>query len=585
VAHDRNRNATTTSQLGPEGLHMTDVGDAQATTPEAEERARAARDLADRYWDQVLELEPILATIVGDDRFDHLLPDPSEEGRTRRHDIQSAALAESRAFDKRRLGSVERTTLDILEAAAERDLDSLRYRTDRLSALSHLWGPASLLGDIGSVQQAGTPERLERYFTRLERVPWFMDRTSEVVEEGAATGQTVPKIVADRTIRQVERTLEAGPEGSPALTPVIDQPEARDRVLSLLRDDILPAYGRYLDALRAYLPRARDTLGLGALPSGDEIYAAEIRGYTTLGLTPMEIHEIGKEDLARLRRERFECAARLGHDDPATATAEHNASGRNTATSREQVLELARAQVERAWEAAGRIIGRMPSVNCEVRPIEEFREADMPFAYYQSPSADNSRPGIYYVNTSDLGSRPLNHLATTTYHEANPGHHLQLSVEQELQDRPRLRRFGGILAGSAFIEGWALYSERLADELGLFLDEYERLGMLDSQAWRSARLVVDTGIHAFGWERDRCIRVLEEAGVPHLDAMVETDRYVALPAQALAYKLGQIEIERWRAAITEREGSGFSLPSFHDRLLSLGSLPLGALERELFWNA
>jgi uncharacterized protein (DUF885 family) len=566
---------------------MTDVSDAQATTtPEAEERNRAARRLADRYWDEVLSLEPVLATIVGDHRFDDLLPDPSEEGRARRHTIESNALRESRALDKRTLGMVERTTLDILEAAAERDLEALKYRTDRLHAVSHLWGPASLLGDIGSVQQADTPERLERYLTRLRRVPTFLDQTSALLDEAAAEGQTVPRIVTERTIAQVERTLEAGPDASPAITPVAtDSEEARQRVLDLLRDDILPAYGRYLEALHRYLPRARETLGLGALPSGDETYAAEIRGYTTLDLTPQEIHDIGREDLTRLRRERFECAARLGYDDPATASADHHASGRNTASSREQVLELARSQVERAWEASKRVIGRMPSVNCEVRPIEEFREADMPFAYYQSPSADNTRPGIYYVNTSDLPNRPLNHLATTTYHEADPGHHLQLTIEQEMQDRPPLRRFGGILAGSAFIEGWALYCERLADEMGLFADEYERLGMLDSQAWRSARLVVDTGIHAFGWDRERCVRTLVEAGVPHLDAEVETDRYVALPGQALAYKLGQIEIERWRAAITEREGSGFSLSSFHDRLLGLGTLPLRSLERELFWNA
>jgi uncharacterized protein (DUF885 family) len=188
---------------------------------------------------------------------------------------------------------------------------------------------------------------------------------------------------------------------------------------------------------------------------------------------------------------------------------------------------------------------------------------------------------VYYVNASDLDQRPLHHLATTTYHEANPGHHFQVAVEQQIEGRPALRRFAGILAGSAFIEGWGLYSERLADEMGLFVDEYERMGMLEAQAWRAARLVVDTGIHAFGWDRDRAIAQLEVAGVPHLDAVVETDRYIGLPGQALAYKLGQIEIERWRAEAAEREGPGFDLKAFHDRLLALGSLPLPALDREL----
>jgi uncharacterized protein (DUF885 family) len=237
--------------------------------------------------------------------------------------------------------------------------------------------------------------------------------------------------------------------------------------------------------------------------------------------------------------------------------------------------------VRKGWDAAPRFFGRRPKDNCEVRPVEEFREADMPFAFYQPPSEDGSRPGIYYVNGFDLPSRPLHHLATTTYHEANPGHHFQISIEQEIEDRPALRRFGGLLAGSAFAEGWGLYSERLADEMGLFEDDVERFGMLDAQAHRAARLVVDTGIHAFGWSRDRSIQVLQEAGVPRTDAEIETDRYVTAPGQALTYKLGQFEIERRRADAAEQEGSAFSLRDFHDRLLGLGSIPLSALRREL----
>jgi uncharacterized protein (DUF885 family) len=245
------------------------------------------------------------------------------------------------------------------------------------------------------------------------------------------------------------------------------------------------------------------------------------------------------------------------------------------------MVRLAEEQVARGWDAAHGFFGRLPSANCEVRAVEEFREDDMPFAFYQSPSADGARAGIYYVNTSDLAERPLHHLATTTYHEANPGHHLQLTIEQEIPDRPDLRRFGGMLAGAAFVEGWGLYSERLADEMGLFLDGHERAGMLDAQAHRAARLVVDTGIHALGWSREAAVAKLVEAGVPPLDAGIETDRYIALPGQALSYKIGQIEIERWRREAAEREGAAFSLKGFHDRLLALGSLPLTAIEREL----
>jgi uncharacterized protein (DUF885 family) len=256
-------------------------------------------------------------------------------------------------------------------------------------------------------------------------------------------------------------------------------------------------------------------------------------------------------------------------------------AGRNTIASKEELKALAEDQVRRGWDVAPRFFGRLPNGNCQVRLVEEYREADMAFAFYQPASEDGSRPGIYYVNGYELSDRPRHHLATTTYHEANPGHHFQIAIEQEMGDRPNLRRFGGLMAGSAFAEGWGLYSERLADEMELFVDEVERLGMLDAQAHRAARLIVDTGIHAFGWDRDRAIAKLAEAGVPHVDAVIETDRYITLPGQALSYKIGQFEIERHRAEAAKRDGADFSLPDFHDRLLALGSLPLPALRREL----
>ncbi|MGQ0668662.1 MAG: DUF885 domain-containing protein [Actinomycetota bacterium] len=542
----------------------------------------AARALIDRYWDELLEEEPVLATTVGDERFDDRLPDPSETGLARRATIHRAALKALGDLD-RELGDVGlRTSLDVLEAIAQRDLASITHRVDRLRAVGHLWGPGQLLAELGSLQRADTPERLERYRARLSAVPAYLSAVAKVAEDGTRVGQTAPTVVVERSIAQVERLLELPAGDSPALGPV---PEAdgngRDLVASIVMETVMPAYERYLEALRTYLPSATETIGLYALPDGDAIYEAEILSWTTLPLGAKEIHDIGVEDLERIQEERRGSAERLGFPDPDAAVAGLQASGRNTIGSREEIVRLAEKQVRRGWEAAPRFFGRMPKENCEVRPVEEFREADMPFAFYQPPSEDGSRRGIYYVNAYDLPKRPLHHLATTTYHEAIPGHHFQIAIEQEMDERPLLRRFGGLLAGSAFAEGWGLYSERLADEMGLFLDEIERLGMLDAQAHRAARLIVDTGIHAFGWTRERSIAKLEEAGVPHVDAVIETDRYIALPGQALTYKLGQIEIERARAQTAEREGAAFSLPDFHDRLLALGSIPLPALQREL----
>ncbi len=545
----------------------------------------SARELVDRYWFGLLETEPLLGTMVGDERFDDRLPDPSDAGLSARESLHRGALEELAKLDREIEDLGLRTTLDMLEAIAQRDLAIIEHRLERLSVMSHLWGPGQLLAELGSLQRADTPARLERYLKRLNTVPSYLEAVAEVARGGVAAGQTSPAIVVERAIAQVERLLSLPLEDSPALLPVPEEDaEGRRRVGAVLRETVMPANVEYLRALRAYLPFATETVGLHALPNGEAMYSAEILSWTTLPLEAQTVHDLGVEDLERIQDERRLIAKRLGYPDPATAEAEIAATGRNTAASREELVRLAEEQVRRGWEAAPGFFGRMPNDNCEVRAVEEFREADMPFAFYQPPSQDGSRQGVYYVNAYDLPSRPLHHLATTTYHEANPGHHFQIAIEQEMGDRPALRRFGGLMAGSAFAEGWGLYSERLADEMGLFTDDLERLGMLDAQAHRAARLIVDTGLHAFAWTRDRSIEKLEEAGVPRTDAEIETDRYIALPGQALSYKIGQLEIERQRAQATERLGADFSLAEFHDRLLDLGSLPLTALQRELARN-
>jgi len=547
---------------------------------DAVDRGRA---LVDAYWEGLLENDPLLGTLVGDERFDDRLPDPGEEGRARREALHRRALQDLDGIDRSAVRDVGvRTALDMLEAIARRDLAEIEHRLDRLQVVSHLSGPGQLLGELGSLQRADTPERLDRYLARLAATPVFFDALAEVARDGVRAGVTAPRVVVERAVAQVERLLATPADASPAIMPVPGSDSAgRERVARVLRESAMPALEGFLATLREYLPHAPETIGLCALPGGDAMYAAEILSWTTLDLEDRAVHQLGVEDLARIREERQRCAERLGFPDPATALAELSASGGNTIASKEELVRLAEDQVRRGWEAAPGFFGRLPKQGCEVRLVEEFREADMPFAFYQPPSEDGSRQGIYYVNGYELADRPLHHLPSTTYHEANPGHHFQIAIEQEMGDRPSLKRFGGLLAGAAFAEGWGLYSERLADEMGLLLDDVERLGMLDAQAHRAARLIVDTGIHAFGWSRDRAVAELEEAAVPRVDAEIETDRYITLPGQALAYKIGQFEIERLRTEATEREGAAFSLPAFHDRLLALGSLPLRALRREL----
>jgi len=543
--------------------------------------ARAAQ-LADRVWEGLLEIAPELGTAIGDERFDDRLGDPGPVGRDREVSLFRGALEELDTLDRDALDEGNRLTMDVLEAIAKRSLAAIDQRTDRLVVASHMMGPSNTLGEIASMQRADTSERLDRYEARLRAFPVYADAWAEVAREAVATGVTAPRVVAERSIGQLERILAIAPEDSPAMLPVSDEPEARERIAAAVREAVLPAHRTILDALRdTYLPAATETIGLSALPDGDALYAAEILSWTSLPLDARDVHELGVERFDAIQRERFEIADALGHPDPNTAIAARNASGENTAASREALVKIAEEQVSRSWDLAPRFFGLMPSDNCEVRPVEEFREADMPFAFYNPPTEDRTRPGVYYINCYDLEHRPLHHLAAVTYHEANPGHHFQIALEQELPGRSKLRRFGGSLAAAAFAEGWGLYSERLADEMGLYADEWERLGMLEAQAHRAARLITDTGIHALGWEREAAIAKLEEAGNPRIDAEIEVDRYIALPGQALSYMIGMIEIEKARDAVTARDGVDFSLRDFHDRVLSLGQLPLPAFRREL----
>ncbi|MGZ4130263.1 MAG: DUF885 domain-containing protein, partial [Actinomycetota bacterium] len=420
--------------------------------------ADAARALVDRYWEGLLETEPLLGTQVGDERYDDRLPDPSDAGIAARQTLHRGALEELALLDRDVEDLGLRTTLDMLEAIAQRSLAEIEHRLDRLQVASHFWGPSQLLGELGSIQRADTPERLQRYLARLRAVPAFYAAVGEVARLGIADGVTAPRVVAERTVAQIERLLATPVEDSPALMSVPeDDAEARAAVADVLRSDALPALDAFLAILRdEYLPRATETIGLSALPGGEAMYEAEILSWTTLSLGAQHVHDLGVEDLETIQEERRVSAEALGAPDADTATRRLNETGRNTIASKDELRTIAEDQVRRGWDAAPAFFGRMPLQNCEVRIVEEYREADMAFAFYQPASEDGSRPGVYYVNGFELGDRPRHHLATTTYHEANPGHHFQIAIEQEMGDRPALRRFGGLMAGSAFAEGWGL---------------------------------------------------------------------------------------------------------------------------------
>ncbi len=540
--------------------------------------------LADRFWEAILEQSPTTATMYGDERFDDRLEDPSAVGRARARGLAESTLRAALAIDAGDQPLEDRITLDMVRVVCELQIEQDDQRVDLLRPIDQMGGPQTLLPTIATFQLADTPERLERFLARLRAYPAYMAANIELLQEGLATGLTAPRIVTERTIAQLERLLQTPAEDSVVVKMARVANEAdRVRVLAVVRDEVIPADQAFLEALRGpYLAASRKDPGLWSAPNGDALYRTQVLAWTTLPLEPSDLHRIGLEELEQIETQRKVIARTQGFGDDTAAYRAHLAADpANTPHTPEELLGRAREDIDRAMAVAPRYFGTLPRAGCEVRAVEEYKEKDSPFAYYFPPTADGSRSGVYYANTYDLASRSYSKLASTTYHEAVPGHHFQIALEMENEQLSTFRRLGSRLVGGAYVEGWGLYSEHLADEIGLFRNEAERFGMLDAMAWRAARLVVDTGLHALRWPRQRSIDFLRDAGLSETDAVIETDRYICWPGQALTYKVGQREIERLRAEIEARDGSSFDLRAFHDAVLGHGSLPLATLAREL----
>ena len=540
--------------------------------------------LAERFWEGILELNPTTATFYGDDRYADRLEDPGPDGRARARALAERTAAEAATIPEDGLATEDRITRDMLLVIAELEIEQDDQSTHQLQVVDQMSGPQQTLPQLTQFQAVDTPERVEAFLARLHAYPAFMAANTQILRDGVASGLTAPRIVADRTIAQIERMLEVPIESAivASMAKVANEVD-RERIRDAVREHAYPADAAFLEALKGdYLGATREDPGIWSAPNGEQLYRTLIRRWTTLELDPQVVHGIGLAELDRIEAERREIARAAGFgDDTAAYRAAQAAEPTNVPDSKEALVARATDDIARAMAAAPRFFGTLPKARCDVRPVEEYKERDAPFAYYYSPTPDGSRPGIYYANGFDLPSRKYSTLATTTYHEAAPGHHFQISLEMENPNLGRFRRMGARMIGGAYVEGWGLYSERLADEMGLFRDDGERFGMLDAQAWRAARLVVDTGLHALRWPRQRSIDFLKAAGLTSTDAEIETDRYISWPGQALTYMTGQLEIRRLRAELAARDGSAFDLRAFHDAVLGHGSLPLATLTREL----
>jgi len=545
--------------------------------------SEAVADLAERYFKVTMDASPFDATTYGVRGWDAEVPDLSEAGEAET-DRRLADLERRLAgIDAARLGAEDRVSLAMLGRGLADRRAELAARWPELTVSATMSGiQTAVLGLVPKVTLA-TPAQAADYAERCVKLAGCLDQAGDRLRAGLANGRTPPALGVRAAVRQLDTYLASPVADDPLLVPrpppAMDASRFRQRLAEVVAASVRPAMARYRDLLAVQvLEQARpdDRCGLAHVPGGEAVYLAAVAQHTTTDRDPAELHRLGLDLVAALAEEYRELGARvLGtadmdqvlqrlRDDPALRFA--------TAA---EILASGRDALERATAALPAIVGRVPKAPCRVAEMSAYEAEDAVLGYYQPAAADGSHPGIHWLNTSAPQTRTRYEYEALAFHESVPGHHLQFALAQELEELPRFRRFGYV---TAFSEGWALYTERLADEVGLYSGDLERFGMLSFDSWRACRLVVDTGLHQLGWSRDQAIDyLLANSALTRTNVENEVDRYVAMPGQALAYMVGRLELVRLRELAQARLGGRFDLRVFHDLVLGTGGVPLTVL--------
>ena len=549
--------------------------------PAADERVRG---LADAYVAGFFEQFPEQATYfsVTGRRHDRL-SDISPESRQRWDSLEDRWLDDVRAIDPAtiRSGSLLATYAllrETLEAAV-----AARVCRFELWNVSQMQGWHVGYGYLVTIQPTATDQARQEAVARWSGLPAYIDQDIANLREGIRLGHTAPRhvvrIVIDQTRQLAAMPVVRSPFFSPAAAD--KTPEFQARVRALVQDQIAPAIGRYADFLeQEYLPAAREAIAVSANAGGAPCYAAAIRQWSTLPKTPQEVHDIGRREVARIDAEMTAIAERsFGTSDVPALMQRLRTDPRYTFRSRDELIDYSKAALERARAAAPQWFGILPRADVRIEPYPAYRENSGAPGEYNPPAEDGSRAGLFYINAAEPRKTTRADNESTAFHETIPGHHLQIAIAIERQGNHPLARY---ISNSGYTEGWALYAEQLADEMRLFSGDLDRLGMLSSQNWRAARLVVDTGLHALGWTRQQAIDyLLAHTPQSAQSAASEVDRYIIMPGQATAYMLGKLEIVAARDEARQRQGDRFDIRRFHDRVLDDGAVPLTFLRTKL----
>jgi uncharacterized protein (DUF885 family) len=548
--------------------------------------------LVDAYWEEYLALNPVFATRIGDHRYDDQYPiDIGPEWIEKALATERRYLAALGDIDANTLSPPARLSYDVFKARRDIIIESARFPGELLP-VDQFSNPAADLAVLGSGSGAhpfATAQDYRNFMSRMTAFQAWIEQAIVNMRAGAAKGITQPRPLVEKILPQLEALIVAQPEDSVFYEPLrslpadLDEP-ARAQLTQEYRATIvqtLAAYQRLLDFMKSeYLPKARTTVGWSALPDGKEWYTFFVRLYTTTQMQPDAIHELGLKEVARIESEMDSVRRQVGFKGDLPAFFHYlKEDPRFYFKNEAELLAGYRALKTRIDALLPKMFADFPKADYEIRAVEPFRAQSAAGAFYERAAADGSRPGIFYVNTFDLKGQPKYGMETLSLHEAAPGHHFQLSIQQELTNLPRFRRFDFYVA---YTEGWALYCESIGKELGLFTDPYQYYGRLNDEMLRAMRLVVDTGLHAKGWSREQGIRYMtEHSSMAESDAVAEVERYIALPGQALGYKIGQLRISAMRARAQAALGPKFDIKQFHSVVLRDGSVPIDVLEAKV----
>jgi len=557
---------------------------AQAAPAAVDDNRKALNQLFTDYWEDNLAHSPEFASTLGDKRFNDQISDYSVKAYNDSLAREQAFLMRLAVIDSTGLTDQEKISADLLIRQFTEDQEAADFKEWEMP-VSQLDGIQTIYPDLVAQLTFITVKDYDDWIARLHQIPKAFDQTTANMAIGMEDHHMPPQYLMAKVLDQVRTMAAQKPEDSPFAQPLktfpaavkpLDQERIKQEMLDAIAHEVQPAYLRFARFLEvSYVPACRTDPGISSLADGAKYYQFLIRRHTTTSLTAGQIHQVGLDEVKRDEAEMLVIAQKLGFQDLAAFRANLNSNPKLKASSGEALLAAYKSYIAPMQAKLPRLFGRLPKAQLEIVPVSAYQEKTMYPAYYEDGAPDGSRPGRLRVNEYNATDRNLYAVEAIAYHEGIPGHHLQISIAQELPDLPTFRKYEGY---TAFVEGWALYAERLGKEVGFYQDPMSDYGRLQADMWRAIRLVVDTGVHNQHWTRDQVVQYFHDhSNIDETTIQSETDRYIAWPGQALAYKIGQLKILELRDRAKKALADKFDIRAFHDQVLDAGALPLDVL--------